>query len=252
MKHRHNIDFEGIVNCRDLGGIPLPEGREVRRGVFYRSETPQAMTEADVARAIDELGVTRVLDIRGRKMRGHDNGGSGPLGADGRWVLIDFFAQAGGIDSIDESPDGFLSCLLDVGGPALATCLEEIVQADGAVFLHCHTGKDRTGFVAAMILALLGASDDDIRADYLLTADVFDRMMQNLRDKGLGVPDNAPVYAHHCPSPASIDRLLTRLRGEYASPADWATTHGIDQSLIDRLRDHMIADSATQTARRSA
>lgn len=249
MTDRQNIDFEGIVNCRDLGGIPLPDGREVRRGVFLRSETPQTMTPADVTRAVEDLGVTRVLDIRGKKMRGHDNGGSGPLGEDGRWVLIDFFAQAGGIDAIDESPDGFMSSLLDLGGPALATCLEHIVDAEGAVFLHCHTGKDRTGFVAAMILALLGADDDAIRDDYLMTAPVFDRMMQNLRDHDMGVPENAPVYAHHCPSRESIDRLLTRLRSEYASPHDWATSNGVNPTLIDRLRDRMIADSETARLR---
>lgn len=250
MTHRQNIDFEGIVNCRDLGGIPLPHGQSVRPGVFFRSETPQAMTEGDVSRALTELSITRVLDIRGHKMRGHDNGGSGPIGEDNRWVLIDFFAEAGGIDNIDESPDGFLSSLFDVGGPALGTCIEQIVDADGAVLLHCHTGKDRTGFVAAMILALLGAEDDDIRADYLMTAPVFDRMMQSLRDKGLGVPDNAPRYAHHCPSAESIDRLLARLRSEYETPMDWAKANGISPELIDRLRARMIT---TQTpARQSA
>lgn len=250
MTHRQNIDFEGIVNCRDLGGVPLPGGQAVRPGVFFRSETPQAMTEGDVSRALDEFSITRVLDIRGRKMRGHDNGGSGPLGADGRSILIDFFAEAGGIDNIDETPDGFLSSLFDVGGPALATCIKQVVEADGAVLLHCHTGKDRTGFVAAMILALLGASDEDIRADYLMTVPVFDRMMQNLRDKGLGVPDNAPRYAHHRPSPESINRLLTRLRSEYATPADWAARHGISPDLIDQLRNCLITTDtpARQTA----
>ena len=250
MTNRQNIDFEGIVNCRDLGGVPLPGGQEVRRGVFLRSETPQTMTPADVTRAVGDLGVTRVLDIRGRKMRGHDNGGSGPLGADGRGVLIDFFAQAGGIDAIDESPDGFLTSLLDRGGPAFATCLDQIVTAPGAVLLHCHTGKDRTGFVAAMILALLGAEDDAIREDYLMTAPVFDRMMQNLRDHGIGVPDNAPLYAHHCPSRESIDRLLARLRTDYATPRDWAEQNGVDPTLIDRLRARMIAGPVA--ARRSA
>ena len=127
-----------------------------------------------------------------------------------------------------------------MGGPALATCIKQVVKAEGAVLLHCHTGKDRTGFVAAMMLALLGASDEDIRADYLMTAPVFDRMMENLRDKGLGVPDNAPRYAHHRPSPESINRLLTRLHSEYDSPAAWATSHGIDPDLIDQLRNRLI------------
>ena len=40
---------------------------------------------------------------------------------------------------------------------------------EGSTLLHCFAGKDRTGISAAVILTILGASKDDIAADYLKT-----------------------------------------------------------------------------------
>lgn len=37
------------------------------------------------------------------------------------------------------------------------------------VLFHCAAGKDRTGVVAALLLAVLGVSQEEILADYLLT-----------------------------------------------------------------------------------
>ena len=42
-------------------------------------------------------------------------------------------------------------------------------KGKGAVLFHCHAGKDRTGFVAAMLLKLLGAKNEDIFTDYLIS-----------------------------------------------------------------------------------
>jgi protein-tyrosine phosphatase len=46
--------------------------------------------------------------------------------------------------------------------------------------IHCHAGKDRTGFICAVILAALGVPDQHIVADYLLTAKRLDRRQLSL------------------------------------------------------------------------
>ncbi len=40
-----------------------------------------------------------------------------------------------------------------------------------ATLLHCSAGKDRTGIASALLLVALGVSQDDARADYLLSAE---------------------------------------------------------------------------------
>ena len=58
------IELEGVVNVRDVGGLPAADGRRIRPGVLIRSANLNSITEADVARLVDELGVRRVLDLR--------------------------------------------------------------------------------------------------------------------------------------------------------------------------------------------
>ncbi len=49
---------------------------------------------------------------------------------------------------------------------AFRDVFNSIAQAEGSVLFHCFAGKDRTGLVAAMVLALAGVSRGDIAADY--------------------------------------------------------------------------------------
>lgn len=42
-------------------------------------------------------------------------------------------------------------------------------STDGAAYFHCTAGKDRTGFGAAILLKILGVSDEDIFKDFLET-----------------------------------------------------------------------------------
>ncbi len=230
--------FEGVVNARDVGGHPIAGGRSVRTGVLYRSETPQLMTANDVALALDRLQLGRIIDLRGPR-----RGGSGPIGDDGRGVVIDFFELMGGLDEVDMSAEGFLPSLLDGGGAAIGRVYELLVDADEPCLLHCHTGKDRTGFVVAVTLALLGVAADHIIDDYERTIPVFDEMMANLEAAGMGVLDTAPAYARDAPSPVGIRRLLRRLDAGWPSPADYLTDHGVAPDLIDEVVRRMTASS---------
>ncbi len=47
--------------------------------------------------------------------------------------------------------------------------LRFIVSHEGPYLIHCNEGKDRTGFVAALLEALMGADAGEIRADYMRT-----------------------------------------------------------------------------------
>ena len=47
--------------------------------------------------------------------------------------------------------------------------LRFIASHEGPYLIHCNEGKDRTGFVAAVLEALMGAGADEITADYMRT-----------------------------------------------------------------------------------
>ena len=58
------IELDGIVNMRDLGGLPTREGGRTASGRLIRSDNLQDLTEADVQHLVEELGVTDVVDLR--------------------------------------------------------------------------------------------------------------------------------------------------------------------------------------------
>jgi protein-tyrosine phosphatase len=143
---------------------------------------------------------------------------------------------------MDVSADGFLAGQLHRAAPVVERVLQEVVSTDGAVMLHCHTGKDRTGFVVAVILAFLGVSDDDIVADYERSRPVFETMLANLAAAGLGIPADAPEYALEAPSTVGIKAMLGRLRSEWPSVSDYLAAHGVDGDLLGEARAVLIVD----------
>ena len=44
-----------------------------------------------------------------------------------------------------------------------------ILSHDGPYLIHCIEGKDRTGFLCALLECLMGAGADEVVADYMLT-----------------------------------------------------------------------------------
>lgn len=57
----------------------------------------------------------------------------------------------------------------DAFAAAVSDALLTMTEHDGPCLIHCVEGKDRTGFVCALILALAGASAREIIDDYMIT-----------------------------------------------------------------------------------
>lgn len=47
--------------------------------------------------------------------------------------------------------------------------MNAIADSEGATCINCLLGKDRTGLVCAMMLALTGSSYDEIKEEYMIT-----------------------------------------------------------------------------------
>ncbi len=75
---------------------------------------------------------------------------------------------------------------LDECQPAVAAVLSAIADAaDGIVLFHCAAGKDRTGIIAALLLANAGVRPQIIVEDYALTATSAPQLLQEMRDRAI-------------------------------------------------------------------
>ena len=166
------LTVDGLVNARDLGGLPLSCGGTTPRGVFFRSENVDAVT----ARGWDELhslGIRTVVDLRQDAERERDRHPRP------EW-LITVHVDLDGLENVDfwrEYADTGLWGTAAYFLPHLAAMPERagavlgaLADADeGGVLFHCMSGRDRTGLVAMLLLSLIGARPDAIVDDYLET-----------------------------------------------------------------------------------
>jgi hypothetical protein len=60
-------------------------------------------------------------------------------------------------------------------------------------YLHCNEGKDRTGFIAILLEALMGAAQEEITADYMLSYVNYYGLVPGTEKYKLIADDNAVV-----------------------------------------------------------
>jgi protein-tyrosine phosphatase len=165
----------------------------VRKGVLYRSQAFAGATEEDLE-YLAGLGIRLVCDLRS-EMERHQAQDRWPIGAPPARLYLDIRndARAGHSELIDTirsqpNPAGVHAGMMLIYrgmpaafAPVLPQLFDHLLEpAQLPMVIHCHAGKDRTGFICAVILAALGVEHEHIVADYLLTAQRIDRMRLSL------------------------------------------------------------------------
>jgi protein-tyrosine phosphatase len=177
-----SASLSGAPNFREVGGYATSDGRRVKKGVLYRSGDLASLNLRDLEK-LSILGIRQVFDLR------HDSESSGNpdlLPSNSGISLVEipvFYVPLDRRESrrkiLDaEVEDGHFHQLLIEANRAFALDFthqwSEVVQGlalPGAlpVLIHCVDGKDRTGFVVAVILRAVGVPPDVILEDYLLS-----------------------------------------------------------------------------------
>ena len=151
---------------------------------IYRSSALCLVLEPDKALALlDQHQITTIIDLRAidknsensqLHFRQEDAGLYSPQLLEGRnYVLADLDPWA--------QPQSFVESEHHTGTNAeiayrffvvgcqkqIYLIMKSVIEAPGAVLIHCFAGKDRTGIVAAMLALLTDASEQEIIQDYL-------------------------------------------------------------------------------------
>jgi hypothetical protein len=169
---KRHLDWEGCFNVRDLGGLATKTGRRTRQGRLVRADSLEGLTPAGWS-ALSAHGVRTVIDLREPDEIGND---ASPRPASVRTIHLPLdgsehreFWEIWGAGPQFATPLYY--------GPHLerfpersAAVISAIARADpGGVVYHCGGGRDRTGQITMLVLALVGVSAEDIAADYALS-----------------------------------------------------------------------------------
>ena len=227
------IAAPGLFNLRDAGGYPAAAG-EVPWHRLYRSDALHQLDAEGIA-VLAGLGLRTVVDLRT-----HIEAEMAPSPLDELDVRQTHVSILGGdLEGLPLQLDAVYAHIVGKCGGAIADAIRPLcgTQAFPAL-VHCSAGKDRTGIVVAMILAVLGVPDEFIAADYSLSASYLDprqtAAIGQLRvTTGLG--DSLTEELILSP-PQLITDVLASARTTHGSVDGYLLAHGLRQVDLAALR----------------
>ena len=239
-----SVELGGVYNVRDLGGVTTQDGRIVRPGMLFRASSLHRLTDEESWR---EFGAATVIDLRYQSEIDAfplpafiEDPTHSPVLPD-RWRSADTAPMPA---DPEEHLAFVYAVMLDLGALTMRDIVEQLAghEAFPAIFF-CMAGKDRTGFVAAVLLALLGVSDEDIADDFALSGDEVVALVHWLRtreDFEVHPMMNQSEDLLRAPRGA-MALFLARVTAEHGSLRDWALTIDIPAETIDTLRARLLA-----------
>jgi protein-tyrosine phosphatase len=252
------LRLAGATNFRSLGGLPAAGGRRIRPHVLMRADRLTSLT-ADDWQTLAGTGVATICDLRSDSERAEHPNRVPPqlalrelhcdirndLRADPALarLLVDDPTARGAERVMIEIYRRFPAYM----GGTLATLVDRLLAGGAPLLVHCSAGKDRTGFIVAMLLHALEVPEELIRQDYLasrtwpgagshrgslearLGAIIPPHELAAAVDTVLDVRD---VY---------LDAAMDTLQAQFGSVLRYLeTAAGVDAWRIDRLRNDLL------------
>ncbi|WP_309230955.1 tyrosine-protein phosphatase [Nocardia sp. SYP-A9097] len=229
-----SLELSTAPNARDIGGIPTQQGGgKIRDGLVYRADALNRLTAAD-QQALVAAGITEVIDFRSPTERGA-NPDQLPSSIPAQSLPVydpnnDFYVFFG--KAVQGGPALQQQLLGDGKGAQymrdyyrwmitdatartqFGTALKEIANASGAVLYHCTAGKDRTGWMTAILMSALNVPKGQIYNNYLASND-------NLA----------------AANKATLDGLVAK--GLVTDPSLFEPVLGVDSSFLDASFDQV-------------
>lgn len=196
---RH-IGLDGAVNVRDIGGYRSSYGTDVVRGRLFRGDALSQLSVDDVS-TLDSLGLRTVVDFRTPGeilVSGSDRLPLGlgpvslPVGGGDLGAIYEIIASGDHDFQRAELGDGrAASLMVNINRGFVADPRQREAFGDALRLIcgpgrlpalyHCSGGKDRAGWMTAVILTILGVPREQVLRDYLLSNDFHRTGYQKLR-----------------------------------------------------------------------
>ena len=230
-----------LINFRDVGGLPLVTGEAFPVGQLFRSGTFEFLATTEAAELASSVGLATVIDLRTSMERKQSHP---PFPQQVDVLHIPFLME---IDPewehpIDQSPDAIASRYLDMlerqGRKALRSIITSVVPDSLPLVIHCSTGKDRTGIVVAVLLALAGVTKEAIADDYARSGLVLQELAIDPSTADIFKPDPPDEYDT---SSETMRLFLDGVRERYGSIEALALTSGIGTDDIQQARAAFLA-----------
>lgn len=235
-----NLDWPDCLDVRDLGGLPTSDGRRIAGGTLIRSDNLTRLTPAGVS-VVRAARLGRIVDVRtDRECEDYPT----PFAGDPRHCNRPLYRHDDPYDpalSLDQTYIAGLQCRPELYAAAVGA----IASAPaGAVLVHCHMGKDRTGMIIALALGVAGVPAEVITADY---AAVGERLRDHFADLEAAIADptaRALLAEELSSRPETMITVLDHLDREYGGVEAYLRHGGLGDEALARLRARLLGGAA--------
>ena len=245
------LDWEGALNARDTGGLRTADGRHIRRGALVRSDVISRLTPSGRA-ALIAHGIRTVVDVRTSEEIGRDTNypfREARREGDPRYVNVSFVVELSEEQEafVRERRDnaqrlGELNRMdIDIHRAGIGAVVGAVAEApDGGVLVHCYAGKDRTGMTVALLLSLVGVSDEDVADDYALTMLNLDPLISDWLETIADQDERARMRELASPRREAMLETLAYVEECYGGAEKYLLTAGVSPEQIARLRQRLV------------
>lgn len=237
---RH-LPLDGTYNVRDVGGYQTRDGRTIRWRTLLRADSLHRLTEDGQAHLL-EAGLRTIVDLR----RDEELATAPNVFAASdrvRYLQVSLSPipiapnAEGGFDA-DSLPRTYRA-IVDSRHAELRQILGTLAAPGGLpALVHCTAGKDRTGVVVALLLALAGVDHAAIAEDYALTATYLtEGFFADARARAQAAGRDWLLYQHLLGCPAELMlATLTDLDERYGGVEAYLRLIGLTDQELEALR----------------
>lgn len=229
------LQLEGVVNFRDLGGLPTSDERIVRRGRIFRSDVLYRLTPGDTI-ALSQLGIRTVIDLRSRdEVRKYPQSSLKTAGL--QQVNVPLIPDT---HVVAETMLEDYLLLLRNAGEGFRAIFGLLSRDAYPLVINCFAGKDRTGLASALILGALGVPDDVIVVDYALSEQHMVRHLDLHRVSDDAPPHSGPLPPWLVATPATMEMTLNAISEEWGSVRGYLEAIGVSIDQLRRISDALV------------
>jgi protein-tyrosine phosphatase len=218
--------MDSVQNLRDMGGYYNRRGtKSTRWGQIYRSGQINALSDSDTVR-LDKLKIKTIIDLRTE-----EEAALLPI-TYSKAVIVHVPVSLGDLNEITQRmeegrirkrdgilfmEDMYLRYITGYNGQ-FAKALAVFSDENNYPVLFCgSSGKDRTGFLAALLLLALGMPEHTIMSDYMTSNDYLDIKRYELQVQQYSSDAQEALTAIITANESFLDLALMKIKKDYGS-----------------------------------
>ena len=230
-----HLPLMGCLNLRELGGYTTSDGKSIRWRTLLRGDSLHKLS-LESQQAIIDYGVKTIIDLR---TISEVNKESYVLSKSPEINYCNLpLLEEANFSQLREKKTLFEhNCfMLEERSRQIKEILSVIANHQTAVVIHCAAGKDRTGIIIALLLAIAKVPVATIAEDYALSEKYILPLYKIIHEQAI-----EEGFAHMLSSPpeAIID-TFSYLDEQYGGIDEYLQTIGIDKLQIERIQTMLV------------